>query len=335
MGCGPSSKTKPIVDEEEEVKAINIVPGSPPIRPNKKKNDGHINKNNNSNNDNTNDKVKKTMNKGNRSPSMRSPGGAGRVLKPTMSLNRAPSGYKGLARSKLVRSMIVKYFKDTDEDNDGRINHEELLKMYEDLTISKNTEMTLDQAMILMKEMDRKQDSSVLMEFEVVGSCMRELGNLDTKKIERTEMSVLQLLVYSIVEKVENMSIALHMLFDKFANEEKMLTKRGMKKLLTSVASEDDDKPTKNEIEVFVKFMDKNDDGEIEEKEFISYMTRGFTQPKANIAAFCRRSSMHRKIYSFLFNIENSMADREVEIMEIRKGMNEDSKDQLMALAVA
>ena len=78
-----------------------------------------------------------------------------------------------------------------------------------------------------------------------------------------------------------------------------------------------------------------NDDGEIEEKEFISYMTRGFTQPKANIAAFCRRSSMHRKIYSFLFNIENSMADREVEIMEIRKGMNEDSKDQLMALAVA
>ena len=45
--------------------------------------------------------------------------------------------------------------------------------------------------------------------------------------------------------------------------------------------------------------MDKNDDGEIEEKEFISYMTRGFTQPKANIAAFCRRSSMHRKIYSF------------------------------------
>ena len=255
MGCGPSSKTKPIVDEEEEVKAINIVPGSPPIRPNKKKNDGDINKNNNSNNDNTNDKVKKTMNKGNRSPSMRSPGGAGRVLKPTMSLNRAPSGYKGLARSKLVRSMIVKYFKDTDEDNDGRINHEELLKMYEDLTISKNTEMTLDQAMILMKEMDRKQDSSVLMEFEVVGSCMRELGNLDTKKIERTDMSVLQLLVYSIVEKVENMSIALHMLFDKFANEEKMLTKRGMKKLLTSVASEDDDKPTKNEIEVFVKFI--------------------------------------------------------------------------------
>ena len=84
---------------------------------------------------------------------MRSPGGAGRVLKPTMSLNRAPSGYKGLARSKLVRSMIVKYFKDTDEDNDGRINHEELLKMYEDLTISKNTEMTLAQAMILMKEM--------------------------------------------------------------------------------------------------------------------------------------------------------------------------------------
>ena len=78
MGCGPSSKTKPIVDEEEEVKAINIVPGSPPIRINKKTNDGDINKNNNSNNDNTNDKVKKTMNKGNRSPSMRSPGGAGR-----------------------------------------------------------------------------------------------------------------------------------------------------------------------------------------------------------------------------------------------------------------
>ena len=64
--------------------------------------------------------------------------------------------------------MIVKYFKDTDEDNDGRINHEELLKMYEDLTISKNTEMTLDQAMILMKEMDRKQDSSVLVNLKLL-----------------------------------------------------------------------------------------------------------------------------------------------------------------------
>ena len=32
-----------------------------------------------------------------------------------------------------------------------------------------------------------------------------------------------------------------------------MLTKKGMKKLLTSVASEDDDKPTKNEVEVFEK----------------------------------------------------------------------------------
>ena len=74
---------------------------------------------------------------------------------------------------------------------------------------------------------------------------------------------------------------------------------------------------------------------EIEEKEFVSYMTRGFTQPQANIAAFCRRSAMHRKIYSFLFNIENSMADREIEIMEIRKGMNEDKKDELMALAVS
>ena len=34
-----------------------------------------------------------------------------------------------------------------------------------------------------------------------------------------------------------------------------------MKKLLASVAKEDEDRPTKNEIDVFVKFMDKNDDG--------------------------------------------------------------------------
>ena len=86
---------------------------------------------------------------------------------------------------------------------------------------------------------------------------MRELGNLDTKKIERTDMSVLQLLVYSIVEKVENMSIALHMLFDKFANEEKNANKAGMKKLLTSVASEDDDKPTKNRVKFLLNLWIK------------------------------------------------------------------------------
>ena len=39
------------------------------------------------------------------------------------------------------------------------------------------------------------------MEFEVVGSCMREVGNLDTKGIEKQNMTKLQHLVYSIVEK--------------------------------------------------------------------------------------------------------------------------------------
>ena len=71
---------------------------------------------------------------------------------------------------------------------------------------------------------------------------------------------------------------------------------------------------------------------EIEEKRLVSYMTRGFTQ-QANIAVYF--AEMHRKIFHFLFNIENSMADREIEIMEIRKGMNEDKKDELMALAVS
>ena len=87
---------------------------------------------------------------------------------------------------------------------------------------------------------------------------------------------------------------------------------------IASVAKEDEDRPTKNEIE-FVKFMDKNDDGvnfssldlrllkntalftnnklfffvmsfshnrKLKREEFVSYMTRGFTQPQANIAAF-------------------------------------------------
>ena len=131
-----------------------------------------------------------------------------------MSLSRAPSGYKGLARSKLVRSMVVKHFKDADEDNDGRINHSQLLNLYKNIVDAKDADMTADEAMLLMQEMDRKQDSSVLMEFEVVGSCMREVGNLDTKGIEKQNMTKLQHLVYSIVEKVEKMSIALHIVWE-------------------------------------------------------------------------------------------------------------------------
>ena len=262
---------------------------------------------------------------------------AGAKLKPTMSLSRQPTGYKGLARSKLVRSMIVKLFKDADKDQDGRIDHTELRKLYEEVTMRHENadSFSTSDAKALMENMDRKQDPSILMEFEFVGSCMREMGVLDSGNIESREFSALQLLVFCIVEKVENMSIALHLLFSKYANGENMLTRRGMKKLLSNVAQEDEDKPTKNEIDIFVNFMDKNGDGQIEEKEFVSYMTRGFTQPKANIAAFGRRSAMHRKIYSFLFNIENSMGDRKDEILRLRVNMNEELKNKLMNMAVS
>jgi len=259
-------------------------------------------------------------------------------LKPTMSLNVQPTGYKGLARSKLVRSMIVKLYKDADEDGDGRINHAELHKLYTSIALGRDNSKTFQSsdAKKLMEAMDRKQDPSVLMEFEFVGSCMREMGVLDSGAVEdERTFTALQSLVHAIVEKVENMSIALHLLFSKYANGENMLTRRGMKKLLSNVAQEDEDKPTKNEIDIFVNFMDKNGDGQIEEKEFVSYMTRGFTQPKANIAAFGRRSAMHRKIYSFLFNIENSMGDRKDEILRLRVNMNEELKNKLMNMAVS
>ena len=91
-----------------------------------------------------------------KSPARVSPAPIGRTLKPTMSLSRAPSGYKGLARSKLVRSMIVKHFKDADEDNDGRINHSQLLNLYKNIVDAKDADMTADEAMLLMQEMDRK-----------------------------------------------------------------------------------------------------------------------------------------------------------------------------------
>jgi Ca2+-binding EF-hand superfamily protein len=262
---------------------------------------------------------------------------AGAKLKPTMSLSRQPTGYKGLARSKLVRSMIVKLFKDADKDQDGRIDHTELRKLYEEVTMRHENadSFSTSDAKALMENMDRKQDPSILMEFEFVGSCMREMGVLDSGNIESREFSALQLLVFCIVEKVENMSIALHMLFGKYANDDKLLTKRSMKKLLGDVSKDEDDKPSKDEIDVFVNFMDKDGDGSIEEKEFVSYMSRGFTQPKMNIDAFCRRSSMHRKIYSFLFNIEHSMDERQDEILKLRVELNEDMKAKLMSMAVS
>ena len=186
MGCGHSSKTKPVVDDSEVVQPINILPGSPPKRARQNEQKGEVTKDPGNVGINHRGPDKK------KSPAKVSPAPIGRTLKPTMSLSRAPSGYKGLARSKLVRSMIVKHFKDADEDNDGRINHLELLNLYTNIVDANHGDMTAKEAMLLMQEMDRKQDSSVLMEFEVVGSCMRELGNLDTKGIEKENMTKLQ-----------------------------------------------------------------------------------------------------------------------------------------------
>ena len=186
MGCGHSSKTKPVVDDSEVVQPINILPGSPPKRAKRNEQNESFTKDPGNAGINHRGPDKK------KSPARVSPAPIGRTLKPTMSLSRAPSGYKGLARSKLVRSMIVKHFKDADEDNDGRINHLELLNLYTNIVDANHGDMTAKEAMLLMQEMDRKQDSSVLMEFEVVGSCMRELGNLDTKGIEKENMTKLQ-----------------------------------------------------------------------------------------------------------------------------------------------
>ena len=44
---------------------------------------------------------------------------------------------------------------------------------------------------------------------------------------------------------------------------------------------------------------------------------------------------MHRKIYSFLFNIEHSMDERQDEILKLRVELNEDMKAKLMSMAVS
>ena len=76
--------------------------------------------------------------------------------------------------------------------------------------------------------------------------------------------------------------------------------------------------PTEVELSRFIKFMDKDQDGLIDEQELICFCVKGLRQtPEAN-AAFASRSPMHAKLIGFLEAINSfSGVDEETEPVQV------------------
>ena len=114
-------------------------------------------------------------------------------------------------------------------------------------------------------------------------------------------------------ERLRRWVYVIHALFERHFSEQLMSSKglpvvgpNELGALMTEGLSLDE-QPQKNysapletELDRFVKFIDKNEDGLIDEQELICFCVQGLRQtPEANLA-FAARSPMHSKLIGFL-----------------------------------
>ena len=114
-------------------------------------------------------------------------------------------------------------------------------------------------------------------------------------------------------ERLRRWVYVIHALFERHFSEQLMSAKglpvvgpEELGNLMTEGLSLSDDPskvfspPTESELVRFVKFMDNDKDGLIDEQELICFCVKGLRQtPEANLA-FASRSAMHAKLIGFL-----------------------------------
>ena len=79
------------------------------------------------------------------------------------------------------------------------------------------------------------------------------------------------------------------------------------------------DKPTKEEVALFLQCIDNNGDRRLSENEFLDYMIRGSFQKKVDIMTFMSRSAMHTKLYGFITSIDALLEDHGLSDEEVNE----------------
>ena len=101
-------------------------------------------------------------------------GGVGR----TMSLIGRPGMAAHMSRKKLVKQLLLMYYKnacaENQEKKSSKLDHVSFRSMYREITLlGGRRQPSASMIRHLMMYLDKKHDSSIIMEFEVIGSVMR------------------------------------------------------------------------------------------------------------------------------------------------------------------
>jgi hypothetical protein len=143
-------------------------------------------------------------------------------------------------------------------------------------------------------------------------------------------------------ERLRRWVYVIHALFERHFSEQLMSSKGlpvvgpvELGTLMTEGLSLDENPtrnyspPTESELTRFVRFMDKDEDGLIDEQELICFCVQGLRQtPEANLA-FASRSSMHAKLIGFLeainaFSGADSFSSKSPEDAQLSHNANTD-----------
>lgn len=266
----------------------------------------------------------------------------GQSMLSRQSSRQRPGMASHMSRKKLVKSLLLMYFRNTAVANNGqapRLDHVSFREMYCQITSIGGQRMPQAATIRhLMTFLDKKHDSSSIMEFEIVGSIMRtvEFVLLEESQTTSDTPELLLHIAKCLVKRAELMAVCLHDLFIEYADPSHSparIDAGGMYKLLKGVLKKKNKKykPSREETKTFMKFMDEDGDGVVSEKEFVSYMCIGMCMTKKRKKKFKKKSDMHKKLVKFLSAVCNQIEENHADIEKARNDMDEDDLSLLLS----
>jgi len=267
-------------------------------------------------------------------------GGLGRQI----SLRNRPGMAAHMSRKKLVKSLLLMYYKNACAESDGggsKLDHVTFRSMYREITlIGGRRQPSASMIRHLMIFLDKKHDPSQIMEFEVVGSVMRAVELVLSGEDNEEDASVPDLLMHvaqCLVNRAELMAVVLHTLFMEFADPSQTppcIDAGGMYKLLKGVFKKiksKKSKPTRDETKLFMTFMDQDGDGVVNEKEFVSYMCVEMYMTLKRRKKFKKKSPMHKKLVKFLTAVGKNLEDNVGQVEESKKALEPDTLSMILS----
>ena len=101
---------------------------------------------------------------------------------------------------------------------------------------------------------------------------------------------------------------ALRQLFHQYDNNTGMLHAAGLRSFMVEYSEGDTGlHPIDKELDVFIRFMDQDKNGSIEEDELVSFFQQAFTLDSAKKKLFSNRSEMHFKIMTLIDRVKSKI----------------------------